>query len=631
MRPDGDSQLSELAAKYNRLERRLERLRASAIELDERLNRVENSIVFRTLRGIGRIWSETRGRAGQALLRSPFHRLYARAARPQGPDPYTSWIAAAEAADPSREQLRQEAAGWNVQPLISVVVPVYRPRPEWLKEAIESVRDQTWMRWQLCLSIDGADSALEQEIQRIAREDPRIVVTASAERGGIGAALNRAAGVISGEYVAFLDHDDVLAPHALHHIAKALQDGGADVLYTDEDSLDSDGARVRPNLKPGWSPELLLSCMYMGHLLVVSRVMLDRVGWFRGDFDGAQDYDLALRLDEANARFRHVPRVLYHWRIHQGSTAAAASAKPWAHEAGRRALADSLGRRGERFTGIADGPIPHTYRIQRPVPSGYGLSIVIVSRTPQLLERCLESVARTAGSIEYEFVVVHHRSGGEDDRMTSLLRRFGCAVIPYTGAFNFSAMNNAGVRGARNDVLLFLNDDVMALESGWAETLVAHAARARVGVAGAKLVYSSGAIQHAGIVLGAGEGTAHCGRGIFRSDLWRWLELPRDVSAVTGACMAVRRDVFTSLGGFDESFPVNYNDVDLCLRARRAGYRVIIDPGVVLRHDEARTRASGTRFVEREAFQERWYEAMDDPFYSPLLERGGEAIELARQ
>ena len=258
------------------------------------------------------------------------------------------------------------------------------------------------------------------------------------------------------------------------------------------------------------------------------------------------------------------------------------------------------------------------------------MSIIIVSRTAALLERCLDSVARTAGTADYEVIVVHHRPGRDDDRMTSLLRRFGCKVVPYTGTFNFSAMNNAGVKTASKDVLLFLNDDVMALGAGWMETLLSHAMRSCIGIAGAKLVYASGAVQHAGIAVGCGEGTAHSGRGMFRSDLWRWLELTRDVSAVTGACMAIRRGLFLELGGFDEQFPINYNDVDLCLRARAAGYRVIVDTSAVLRHDEARTRTAGTTFIERELFQDRWHQAMEDSFYSPMLDRAGESIVLSR-
>jgi GT2 family glycosyltransferase len=370
--------------------------------------------------------------------------------------------------------------------------------------------------------------------------------------------------------------------------------------------------------------------MYMGHLLVVSRAAIDRAGWFRSEFDGAQDYDLALRLNENGARFRHVPRVLYHWRIHEGSTAASAAAKPYAHGAGKRALSAALDRRGERFRDVVDGPIPHTYRIRRIAQPEHGISFVIVSRNASLLGRCLESIAQTAPAIDDEYVVVHHQSGGDDRAMEAVLRRFKCSVVPYTQAFNFSAMNNAAALVARKTVLVFLNDDIMALETGWAEILLAHAMRPCIGVAGAKLVYPSGAIQHAGIAVGIGDGAGHLGRGTFRNDLWRWLELTRDVSAVTGACMAIRRELFNELGGFDEQFPVNYNDVDLCLRARAAGYRIIVDPSVVLRHDEARTRVAGTSFSERELFHDRWHDVLDDPFYSPLLDRGGEAIALAR-
>jgi GT2 family glycosyltransferase len=515
--------------------------------------------------------------------------------------------------------------------LISVLVPVHRPRPDWLRAAVDSVMNQTWPKWELCLSIDGGDPAIEAQIQEMAAADDRVHFVVTGDTEGISAALNRAGTLATGEYVASLDHDDVLSPAALHYIAEALQNGDADVIYTDEDSLAPTGERIRPNFKPAWAPELLLSCMYMGHLLVVSRAAIDRAGWFRTEFDGAQDYDLALRLDENGARFRHVPRVLYHWRIHEGSTAASAAAKPYAHRAGKQALSEALKRRGECFSEVVDGPIPHTYRIRRTTQPEHGISFVVVSRNANLLGRCLESVAQTAAAIDHEYVIVHHQSGGDDRAMEAVLRRFNCSVVPYTQAFNFSTMNNAAAQLARKAVLVFLNDDIMALEMGWAETLLAHAMRPCIGVAGAKLVYPSGAIQHAGIAVGIGEGAGHLGRGTFRNDLWRWLELTRDVSAVTGACMAIRRELFNELSGFDEQFPVNYNDVDLCLRARAAGYRIIVDPSVVVRHDEARTRVAGTSFAERELFHDRWHDVLDDPFYSPLLDHRSEEIALARK
>jgi GT2 family glycosyltransferase len=614
------------------MDARLQLLRKNQTDLEQRLARVENSIVFRTLRGIGGWASVTRGKFGQALLHSPLHGLYTRIAG-GAPDPYTAWIEEAEAALAPHSG----AAAWSCRPHITVVIPSCKPNPQWLRQAVESVRNQSWQDWELCVCIDGPDDQAIQLVNELAANEPRIRVTSLPVQSGISAALNGAGKLAAGEYVAFLDHDDVLSPFALHYIVEALQDPPADVLYSDEDSLGAGGRRVRPNFKPAWSPELLSSCMYAGHLLVVRRELLDNAGWFRSEFDGAQDYDLALRLADAGAVFRHVPRVLYHWRIHEGSTAASAAAKPWAREAGRRALADALSRRGEQHSGIEDGPVAHTYRIRRtPIPSRdhegavKPLSIVIPSRNPDLIERCLRSLEQTLGATECEYVVVHHAGTAADARMTGVLARSGCTVEVYRGRFNFAAMNNAGAQRARHENLLFLNDDIVATEKGWAEALLAQIARPGIGAAGALLLYPSGAIQHAGIVTGIGQGSGHIGRGAFASDLWRWLRLTRDVSAVTGACLAIRRDLFLAIGGFDPGFPVNYNDVDLCLRLREQGHRVVLEAQAVLRHDECRTRAGGTTLEERERFYTRWGEwlARPDPFYSPWLDPADEAIRL---
>lgn len=613
--------LSTTLDQEERLVQKLHRIRTAVVELDERLRTVENSIVFRALRGIGRGWTDLRGRAGQALLRSPLHRTYARLQGPGSP------AILAEIDGRQLEELRRNADAWTHQPLISIVIPVYRPRKEWLEAAIESVRNQVYERWQICLCIDGEDSVLARDLSEHYATDERIRIASLPQKGGISAALNAAFAIADGAYCGFLDQDDLLAPTALHRVAAALQSGDADVLYTDEDVVTADGGRARLNLKPSWSPELLLSCMYMGHLLIVSKAALENVGPFRPEFDGAQDYDLALRLDEAGAVFRHIPEVLYHWRMHDGSTAASAGAKPYAHEAGRRALAASLERRGARSAVVLDGPIPHTYRVRRPAPE-CGISFVIVSRNARLLERCLQSVDRTAGGLLREYIVVRHLIGSRDARMDAVLEQYRCVVETYDGPFDFALMNNLGSRRAQYPVLLLLNDDVTALEAGWAEAMLAQVVRPEIGVVGAKLVYRAGSIQHAGIVTGMGEASGHAGRGEFRSDLWPWLDLTRDVNAVTGACMAVRREVFEQLGGFDGRFPVNYNDVDFCLRARKAGYRVLIETAAVLRHDECRTRVPGTSFAEREQFLDVWEHKLEDPFYSPALRRKDESIAL---
>jgi O-antigen biosynthesis protein len=458
--------------------------------------------------------------------------------------------------------------------------------------------------------------------------EPRIRFTRSTERLGISGATNRAADLASGEYAAFLDQDDVLAPHALYGIAEAIQDGAPGVLYSDHDYLDQDARRVNPIFKPAWSPDLLRCSMYFGHLFAVRLDALRAAGGFRSAYDGAQDYDLALRLTESSAAVRHIPRVLYHWRQHAESTALDAGAKPFTQAAGAKALADTTARLDPQAA-IERGPLANTYRVRWPVPPDLKATLIICSRTARLLERCLSSIERRTAHAAREIVVVQHRIG-DTAAMDRLLDRYACLRVPFAGPFNFAAMNNLGAGQASGDVLVFLNDDVEPLSSAWLAEMLAHAHRREVGVVGARLLYPSGAIQHAGIAIGIMEGAGHLHRNTFAAQYWSWLPFTRNVSAVTGACLAIRREVFAELGGFDPCFPVNYNDVDLCLRARQAGYQVILEPAAVLRHDECQSRRPGVRLEERDLFERRWAAWLDrgDPFYSPYLTRTREDAGL---
>lgn len=622
----GDSRFTEILEILQTLEAQSRRSMAEHSRLEERLARVENSTIFRILRAAGQAGATTKGRVGQTLLRSPLHPLYARwRGRKEAPDDesYAQWIETGQNATLPSTVLREQSRTWAHQPLISILMPVYRPRREWLEAAIESVRVQSYENWQLCVCCDGpAEPWLDEWLRRRVVDDQRVRVGFPGERCGIASALNGAGSLADGVYVAFLDQDDLLADSALYFLVEALQQESADILYSDEDWMEETGRRIRPNFKPDWSPELLTGCMYFGHLFVARRELVVGAGWFRNGFEGAQDYDLALRLAASGASIKHVPRILYHWRMHGGSTAASAGAKPHAHISGRRALQQALQSNGVEAP-IIDGPAPHTYVVQWP-SAGKGVSIVICSRTPKLLERCLNSLRRTSGGLDIQLIVVEH----QNPETRQVAESFHCDVVSFGRMFHFADMNNEGAAQARHQTLLFLNDDVTAIGPGWLESLVALVERPEIAIAGARLLYPSGAIQHAGIALGIGEGTGHIGRGKFASDLWRWLELRRNVSAVTGACLAIRRDVFQELNGFDSHFPVNYNDADLCLRARAAGYEVIFEPSATLRHDECASRVAGTKLEERELFWERWATVLErpDPYFTPYLE--GEDLHL---
>ena len=423
----------------------------------------------------------------------------------------------------------------------------------------------------------------------------------------------------TGDFVCILDHDDILVPEALESYAAALGVQGADFIYSDEDKIDENGVPSEPVFKPAWSPELLSSCMYICHLMAIHRPLLEKVGWFRSEYDGAQDYDLALRLAEEDPVVCHVPQVLYHWRMHSESTASHSSAKPYAHEAGRRALEASARRRNIEAS-AEDGLHVHTYRLASAAAVRPLVSLIICTRTPRLLRRCLEGIAGKTDYRPIETVVVNHTSP-HSLKIREIVNDFGGIEVAYSGAFNFSLMVNLGVRRSRGDVVVLLNDDVVPIESGWLQGLVSQVTRPSIGVAGALLKYRSGAVQHAGITSGIMDAVGHPHRGRVHAKYWNWLHVSREVAAVTAACLAVRRSMFNEVGGLDPMFPQNYNDVDFCFRIGELGYTILYEPLALLRHDECSTRQATTFGWERQRFLERWSEKLqeDDRYYNPNL------------
>jgi GT2 family glycosyltransferase len=606
---------------------RLQFASLSQQHLEQRILALENSFVSRCFRSLGRVYDTTRARLAYKLANSRFNPYYLKLRRtdPRG-RLYRQWAQLEEACAPSPEWHRQQAHRWHYRPLVSIVTPVHNPKRQWLDAAVSSVVGQTYDNWELCVCDDASrEEWVAKFLDAKAKADSRIRVVGSNTPIGISGALNLAGSLARGEYVGFLDHDDLLSPYALHYVVEALQDSNFDLIYTDEDIVNEQGNRILPNFKPGWSPELLAACMYINHFMVVSRRRLDQVGWFRSECDGAQDYDLALRLSDLTPSVQHLPRVLYHWRRHEGSSIADSSAKPYTHNAGRRALADALERRGQDAE-VEDGPRPNTYHLKYRPSRTPLVSLIVCSRRHKLLRRCLSALKSRTDYPNREIIVVEH--SGDDEAIEKLIERFACRRVVYSAPFNFSSMNNSGVAVAEGEVLVLLNDDVKPLDSRWLGYLVSQLERPEVGVVGAKLLYPSGAIQHAGLVIDALVGAAHPGRGSFTSGYWPWLDLTRDVSAVTGACLAIRKDLFERVGGLDPSFPMNYNDVDLCLRVRQLGFRVVYEARAVLCHYEASTRAPGIGYKERESFFGRWPEsfAKGDQYYNPNLTAEAEVL-----
>ena len=555
---------------------------------------------------------------------------------------YASWrVRNATMFDDDVDRLRRRLASLpGGGPSMSVVMPVHDPEPRWLRAAIESVRAQVYDRWELCIVDDAStDPDVRRVLDEAAAGDDRIRVTRRSENGHIVAATNDGLDMATGEFVAFLDHDDELAPFALAVVALAAS--GADVVYTDEDKIDASGRHYDPHCKPGWNPELLLGQNYISHLTAIRRSLLTRVGGLRRGTEGSQDHDLLLRATAGldPDRIAHAPYIAYHWRASPGSTARAADAKGYTEDASLTALRDHLGDGWE----VERAAAPTTYRCRPPLPDYPLVSILIPTRDRlEMLDACIASLARTTYPA-VEVIIVDNDS--TEPRTLEWLDAFDNGrdhrVVRHPGPFNYSAVNNRGAEAARGELLCLLNNDTEVVEPGWLTEMVRWISRPDVGVVGARLLYGDGTVQHAGVVLGlggfAGHGHHRCGRDDY--GYFSRLTIAHEVGAVTGACLLTRRSSWEALGGLDEQLAVAFNDIDYCLRVRNElGQRIIWTPHAELTHHESISRGAEddpvkvARFnAEVDLVLERWESALaDDPAYSPNLTLEGESFTLAR-
>ncbi len=540
---------------------------------------------------------------------------------------YRRWIARHEPrpADLARQRLHTFARA----PVVSVVVPVFNPPAAYLEALIESVRTQTYANWELCCADASTAPHVRPILEKFAAQDARVKARFLGDNRGIGGNTAAAVALATGELLAFADHDDTLAPFALHEIIRAHnRTPDADFFYSDEDKLDAAGERVEPNFKPDWSPDTLLGRNYVCHLLVLSRTLYDTVGGVRDGFDGAQDHDLVLRAGEKARRVAHVPAVLYHWRMHAQSTAASKSSKGYAFDAGKRAVADHFARVGID-AGVIDGPTLGTYTPVYRLRSQPLVSVIVPNKDhPAMLAGCVRSL-ETASYANYELVVVENGSTRPETfaYYRELEKRPNVRVVTWDKPFNYAAVNNFAARQARGELLLFLNNDVESIGPDWLEALVTVAVRPGVGAVGAKLYYADDTVQHAGIVVGMGgvAGHAHLNYPRAAPGHMQRLQYAQNVAAVTGACLLTPKAVFDAVGGFDEGFVLAFNDVDLCLQILRAGYRVVWTPQAELYHLESKTRGyedtpeKEKRFKrEIDLFHGKWAAFLQagDPYYS---------------
>jgi GT2 family glycosyltransferase len=506
-------------------------------------------------------------------------------------------------------------------PLFSIITAVYNPPLDAFADTVSSVLAQRRDDWEWVLVDDcSPDEAVRERLAEVAASHPRIRVLLRPENGGIVAASSDALAAATGTFVVLLDHDDVLDPRALRAMAKQIaKHPEADYFYSDQDRMTVEGKIHAPFFKPDWSPERLRHHMYTTHMSVLRRALVEEVGGFRAGYDGSQDHDLVLRVTERAREIVHVPKVLYHWREVPGSAAGDADAKPWAWDAGVRAVQSHVDRVGIPAT-VEKGRAPGTYVVRREPDLTTPVSIVIPTIGSSGLVRgeqrimvveTIRSVLASSSHRDLEFVIVYDTPTPQ--RVLEALRglELGSArmkLVEFTEPFNYSEKNNIGALHATGDVLLFLNDDMEALSEGGVEQLIAPLREPGVGATGAKLLFESSRIQHAGLVFGSGTVTHSYYRASHPSSLGAYGELwvNREVTALTGACIAVTRAVFETVGGFTESLPVNYNDVDFSHKVRRAGLRLLWLHDVVLFHFESISRSITVHPWEKKLLTDRW-------------------------
>ncbi|WP_206911799.1 glycosyl transferase, group 2 family protein [Enterococcus sp. DIV0840] len=550
---------------------------------------------------------------------------------------YPSWLERNEHFD--FEQIKAEISSFNYQPKISIAMPVYNVEEKWLRRCIDSILIQDYSNWELCMADDAStDPKVKELLTDYSNSDERIKVVFRPENGHISEATNSALALATGEFVALLDNDDELPRIAFYEVVKALNENPElDLLYSDEDKIDMEGNRSDPSFKPDWSPDLLLGTNYISHLGVYRRTILEEIGGFRKGYEGSQDYDLVLRFTEktTSERIKHIPKVLYHWRMLPTSTAVDQSSKGYAFEAGLRAVQDALVRRGIKghaTHGRANG----LYDVYYDIESEELVSIIIPTKNGYKdVKRCVSSIIEKTTYKNYEIIIADN--GSTDEKMKELYdsfeeqlgTRFRVVVIDIP--FNFSKINNIAAKDTNGKYLLFLNNDTEVINADWLKLMVSFAQQERIGCVGAKLLYPNNTIQHAGVILGLGGIAGHGHYGYPHGDLGYFgkLALNVDYLAVTAACLLMKKQDFDAVSGFDEDFTVAFNDVDLCLKVKELGRDNMWLHEAELYHFESQTRGyddkgkKKKRFEKEKAMMEHKWSTLieDDPFYNPNLTR----------
>lgn len=583
------------------------------------------------------LWFEFKHSLRTAGIRITLIKIYEVLVDKSDRERYRTWIRDKGKNGADLSEVERDIAGFGYKPVISIITPVQNISGQILKRCLDSIRNQFYPHWELCICNDhSSNPEMLNLLKKYERFDPRIKIVYSDINLGPARALNRAVEQATGDFIAFLEYTDEITPDALHEIVKSLNDKPEiDIIYTDEDRIESDGTFSEPCFKPDWSPELLLSYMYILHFLVVRRSLFIKTGMLRGDYDGAQDYDLMLRLSAMTKQIHHIPKILYHWRKIPGSASAHDIAKPYALSAGRHALKDYL-IKNEIDAEVVPLKIPGLYRVKHNIKGSPLVSLLITTDDRELvvhkrgkinlLENFVKSISSKTDYKNYEIVVIDN--GNLSDKTKRGLKDINYRLVSYKnnqGRFNFAHKANFAFKQAKGEHIVLLNDDMEIISTEWLSALLEFSQQKEIGVVGGRLLYPDNRIQHVGVILGIRETAGHV---YFRysASISGYLNFPkiiRNYLAVTGACMMTRREVLNEVGGFDERFFVDFNDIDFCLSAFSRGYRVVYTPYCELYHFDQSTLTNRTQDPKQlKLFTQKWVKYLkNDPYYNPNLTR----------
>ena len=544
----------------------------------------------------------------------------------------------------SRKRRKKEtSACFDKNIKFSILVPLYNTPKKFLREMINSVLNQTYSDWQLCLADGSDDDHLYVGEYVRSLGDTRICYKKLDENKGISDNTNECIKMAIGDYIALFDHDDLLHPSALFEMAKAIEEKNADFVYTDEVTFVGKTSNITIyNYKPDYSPDTLRSYNYICHFTAFSKELLDKVGGFNREYDGSQDYDLILRLTEKAQNIIHIPKPLYFWRSHKASVASDVSAKPYVVDSAKRALSAHLERLGLVGT-VGDAVVPTTYKIQYDIIGEPLISIIIPNKDhTDDLEKCLNSVYTKSTYKNFEVIVVENNSTETEtfeyyENAKNKYNNF--RVITWESGFNYSAINNFAVKQAKGEYVLLLNNDIEVITPDWIEQMLMFAQRYDVGAVGSKLYYDDDTIQHAGVIVGLGGVAGHSHKYFNRENPGYMARavIAQNLSACTAACLLVKKSVYDQVGGLDEEYAVAFNDVDFCMSIRKAGYLIVFTPFSEFYHYESKSRGDENTPEKRARFnsevfrfQDKWGAELKkgDPYYNPNLTLDDENFAL---